>query len=225
MFRATVIILLVALPMSFAPPGHTSTDRGLMFGSVWDLVHGPEEARNYEKAVTVLEKLVESDYAPAVHSLAMCYYDGVGVTRSKQRAFELFTRAAKNGYPSAQNMLATMYEMGDGCEQSDEFAFFWYESSAKSGNSAGQYNLGRMYHFGFGVEDDLAEAYVWHSLAILYTPLRAHNRPAENFKRELAIYLTPEQIVLADERVAKLSKQIPWDKAHHNRFWKQQAGL
>lgn len=225
MIRVVAIILCLLPVVAAIPHDAAASAAGPTFGGVWEMLHGTQEQRNYEKAVAILERLSESDYAPAVYSLALCYFDGTGVPQSRQKAFELFMRASERGYPPAQNMLATMYEIGQGCEQDDKQAFHWYHKAAMSGNSAAQYNLGRMYQFGYGTQVDLAEAYVWHSMSVRYTQPPARNRPSENFKRELAARLTPEQIKAADERVERLARKVPTDRAHHNRLWRQQAGL
>ena len=112
------------------------------------------------------------------------------------------------GNAVAQFRLGSMYASGVGVEHDDAKAFEWISKSADQGNTEAMSLLSLMYGAGRGVKHDFSTAYVWAALADRLAPEEKRTAYAKS-KREMASWLSPDQVAAADVRVED------WLKTHH----------
>ena len=67
--------------------------------------YGQECNRNYDTAISLFHKAEEAKVAGAYYMLGLCYLDGTGVKRDKQKAIEYFQEASKRGHHEARYQL------------------------------------------------------------------------------------------------------------------------
>lgn len=107
------------------------------------------------KALPELFELAEADFDPAIHSLAHCIENGIGVPSAKPDiAFELYTRAAKMGNPSSQNELGVFHLAGLHTEKDEKKALGYFGLAMKQGHLAAIYNVAYMLDLGLGTDAD-----------------------------------------------------------------------
>ena len=58
-------------------------------------------SQDYNQATMWLTKAAKKNYAPAQHSLALCYLYGAGVLKDYAQGWALNQKAVKQGYPPA----------------------------------------------------------------------------------------------------------------------------
>ncbi|MDE6088841.1 MAG: sel1 repeat family protein, partial [Oscillospiraceae bacterium] len=63
------------------------------------------EYQNYTKAAQYFQKAVDHEYVEGYFMLGMCYSEGYGVPKNKEKAKELLQVAADNGHADAQELL------------------------------------------------------------------------------------------------------------------------
>ena len=63
--------------------------------------------------------------------MALCYYNGLGVTKNKAEAFKWFKKSAEQGYATAQYNLGSCYNNGWGVVKSQAEAVKWYQKAAR----------------------------------------------------------------------------------------------
>lgn len=153
MIKKFVIIFL----LSFS----TTTFAQLNFDTLNQLV----EAGQYDKALNILNPLVNKGDADAQNYLGWMYDYGRGVKQDYAKAVELYTLAANQGHDYAQKNLGWMYYKGYGVKQDYEKAVELYILAANQGNAEAQINLGWMYQNGQGVKQDYAKAVELYTLA------------------------------------------------------------
>eukprot|EP00746_Dinoflagellata_sp_MGD_P131179 gnl/MRDRNA2_/MRDRNA2_64997_c0_seq1.p1 gnl/MRDRNA2_/MRDRNA2_64997_c0~~gnl/MRDRNA2_/MRDRNA2_64997_c0_seq1.p1 ORF type:complete len:549 (-),score=94.49 gnl/MRDRNA2_/MRDRNA2_64997_c0_seq1:192-1838(-) len=107
---------------------------------------------SFQEALTACKKLASEGDSEALASLALLYWNGIGVARSNAEAFEHAQQAATQGHACAQAMLGYMYQEGIGVDQNFCKAFAWYHASAEQGSCHGQGGLGFLYNEGLGVQ-------------------------------------------------------------------------
>jgi TPR repeat protein len=72
--------------------------------------------QSYEKARLWLEKAIEQDYYPAIHEMAIYYYEGLGVEKNIPKYLQLLKKAAYlHNYDLSQLLLAQHYLDGAIC--------------------------------------------------------------------------------------------------------------
>jgi hypothetical protein len=118
--------------------------------------------RDYEKAVSMLEELVER-YGEKEHgyNLGVLYFyapPGKEQTSRRKEAFRLFTDAAASGWVYAQSALGECYEYGVGVPRNYAEAARWYKLAAEQGFADAQFLLGELHRRGLGVRRDYKEA-------------------------------------------------------------------
>jgi len=132
-----------------------------------------------------------------------------GVVAYKQGDFATAVREllplAQHGDGEAQFYLGTMATKGWGVPQDDAEAAHWYRRAAMQGMAEAQYNLGAMYARGAGVPQDLVQAYYWLQLAATRFPSGGNHDKAVRARDQVAVQLTPEQLVQAQALVRQWS--------------------
>ena len=139
---------------------------GKLEGWLTGHVHTPENAQplrpGHEDAVSRYRKLAEQGNAQAQYDLAVCYYQGRGVSPDYAEGLKWFRQAAEQGHAEAQCVLGVFYHDGrQGLSLDYAEAVKWLRKAAEQGNYAAQYNLGICYYQGQGVSLDYAEAVKW----------------------------------------------------------------
>lgn len=104
--------------------------------------------RDYEKAVSYVQKAADMGYAQAEFALGDCYENGNGVDRNYGKALEYYEKSAAHGASSGAVRAAMMYERGIGVTQNFERALDYYRLSADYGDY--DVRLGLMYEHGGG---------------------------------------------------------------------------
>ena len=153
------------------------------------------------------QRLAEKGSANAQFNLGAMYDSGDGVPEDDAEATKWYQQAADQGHVNAQFNLGTMYANGEGVAEDAAEAATWYRKAADQGNYRAQYNLGVFYANGQGVPQSDSESYVWLNLAAMSGPKTLaikRDRAAER--------LTATELDLAQQRAAKLSKEIQQNK-------------
>ena len=141
-----------------------------------------------------------------------CKQDLAKQTPPKQPTSSLdsYIAAAKTGNPQAQNDLGVFYRRGlDGTKKNPAEAQKLFENAAAKGSTNGMLNLASMYKDG-DVQQNLELAYAWYNLAgDRIQPGDARKAKAQDNVKEVAHYLSNEQIGNALQYVTKLDEKIP----------------
>ena len=123
------------------------------------------ETEEYDEAVFRFRKAAESGNAKAQNALAICYYNGNGVTENNEKAFEWYLKAAEQGLKEAQYMVGYSYYYGLGTDISESEAVKWFQLSANQGYAKAQFALGCCCEDGTGIEQNLEDAVYYYRLA------------------------------------------------------------
>ncbi len=122
-------------------------------------------AKDYEKALSILEPLAKRGHAKAQITLGIMYDFGHGVKKDPLKAVEWYEKAAAQGNSAVQHDLGVKYFKGLGIPQDYDKAAAWWRMAADNGVAESQYNLGILYARGLGVDKDYAKAVYWYSKA------------------------------------------------------------
>ena len=156
-------------------------------------------------------------------SLALLFFDHLGVRRNYNEAFRLYLAAAEEGYSSAEcgvgNFFAMAYPKHNACANDPEKAVLWWLRAADHGNAPAQCNLAGYYLQGTGVKQDPLEAYVWVSLAVHCSTIRF--RSAEVFRDQAAGLIDENTRLRAEQRIRELKECLPLAWSEHNVYWKK----
>lgn len=113
------------------------------------------EAKEYDKAIPILNELATRDHAKALNMLGVCYETGRGVTKDLSKCFDYFQKSANLGWRRAQCNLGLCYEYGKGVTVNKEKAYSWYDKSfrqykelADNGDADAQLEVGIFYYNG-----------------------------------------------------------------------------
>lgn len=71
------------------------------------------EDGSYNKAIEIYQRIAKSGSPRAMYKLGMCYYDGIGTEKSKEKGLAWLYAAAENGDPSARIKLGDYYYFND----------------------------------------------------------------------------------------------------------------
>lgn len=96
---------------------------------------------NFENAIALCEKentLLENGDPEDIRSLAMCYYNGIGVEKDYVKAYNYFEKSANGGHDDAMMRVGYCLYYGKGVETSEQKAIEWFTKSAENGNENAQ---------------------------------------------------------------------------------------
>ncbi len=136
----------------------------------------------------------------AAYNLGLMYYRGDGVDQSFEDAFRWMQTAAEADFPRGQLQLGIMYYRGEGTAKDPAQEAYWYREAAEAGDPEAQFNLSVLHSMGSGVEHDPVAAYAWMRLAHI------NGLDATQELRILEGVLPPNQLALAEQKVAEISK-------------------
>jgi hypothetical protein len=105
-------------------------------------------------------------------------------------------KRAEAGDAEAQWDMGARYHNGQDVPQSDVQAAQWFQRAADQGHVNAQSILGAYYWAGRGVPRNLTQAYFWSAVA-----LHQGDRDSESRLRGLALQMTREQVVTAQQQV------------------------
>ena len=160
------------------------------------------EEGKYDIAVAELTPFAEAGNTLAQNALGCMYDEGVGILQDYKEAVMWWRLAADVGYVGAQNNMGWAYSKGRGVPQNDVEAVRWYRLAAEAGDATAQFNLGAKYASGAGVKHDNRLAYMWFNLAA-----GQGHEEAPSVRDEATEYMTPEQIIEAQEMSRECLKQ------------------
>jgi len=120
---------------------------------------------DYAEAARLFGGLAQAGNTSAQFSLALMYFQGIGVTRDPTRGWELLNRSATGGNTAAMVELGARFESGHGAEPNYAMAMSWYRKAGAAGDPVGSYNLAAMYARGAGVAGDAVRAWAWFRVA------------------------------------------------------------
>lgn len=121
--------------------------------------HGIVFPRDEEKAYVSYNEAVKTGNFKALHKVAICLWNGIGVLKDQSRAIELFTKLAEKGDADAQFRVGYWYYTGK--FRNDNLALRWLSLSADQGVAAAQHFLGLCHRYGRGVPKNPNISLLW----------------------------------------------------------------
>lgn len=131
---------------------------GSVFAQNLDEGQAAYQAKDYQKALQILQPLAEQGNSQAQAMLGLMYDNGYGVNKDSAEAFKWYLKAAEQGIPVVQHDVGVKYFQGMGVAQNYQEAAKWWEQAANAGLSDSQFNLGLMYYRGLGMKIDYPKA-------------------------------------------------------------------
>ena len=126
------------------------------------------EDKDYDNAFKCYKQASEQGYSGAYYDLALCYYEGKGVTKDFEQAAKCFYKTVKEDDLNkclAQCYLGDCYLLGRGVSKDFVEAAKWYRLAAEYGHSKARLYLGQCYFYGTGVVEDKEKAVFWYRKA------------------------------------------------------------
>lgn len=123
-------------------------------------------AKDYAKALPLLQEAAEAGNGQAMNSLGDLYYYGQGVAQDDDQARYWYQKAAEAGNTGSMDNLGYLYRYGRGVGQDYTQARYWYQKAADKNDAWGMYNLGCLYENGRGVAQDPRRALSWYRKAV-----------------------------------------------------------
>jgi TPR repeat protein len=162
-------------PPRFSNSSHSIKDNKAQLSSAKDLI----ACRQYQKGLSIIERLVNNNYAPAQLLLGDMYFHGRdGVAKDQNIAIDLYKKAAAGGSLIACRILVSIYANDRNLDENYELSWHWCKEGLKlglveAGNDeetisafARIHNrIGVMYYHGLGTEKDLLQALVHFKIA------------------------------------------------------------
>lgn len=142
----------------------------------------------YVKALSLLDKLEEEAYAPALYTLYELYSKGKGVKKNEEKAGKYLFRATKYGYPFAEYETSMKVLKGESSVEDKALALIVLKKLGKRLNDeeSGEDNifyklnskvfitLGELYYEGKYVTYDLNEAFKYSSIIGTFPPTQEY---------------------------------------------------
>ena len=136
------------------------------------------------KAVQILGYCADKGYAPAQHTIAYFFYNGIGVQKDISRGAYYVTKCAEQNYMPAKQYLANCYLVGkDGIARDVEKGIKMTEECANAGDAQSQWVLGCYYSGVGGLALDYVKANKWLTMAADNGNWEACNNLAFNYAK------------------------------------------
>jgi TPR repeat protein len=124
------------------------------------------ESPNPGLAVSMLERAIEMEYAPAMSSMAVSYLHGIHVEKDRDRAMEYLRMAANLGDAQSQHLFAAKLLKEKSADAVEE-GVRWMKTSAEQGHSGAHRQLGYFHMDGsYGMEQDQEKSEYHFSTAL-----------------------------------------------------------
>lgn len=94
-----------------------------------------KQKHTISQATVLLTKVANAGNTDAMLSLALCYFEGVGVAINDKVGFEWVQKAANLNDVRAQKLLSRLYYQGIGADASIELGKLWLNRAADNGHS------------------------------------------------------------------------------------------
>lgn len=115
-------------------------------------VNGYVPNQSPKTAFKFLKRAAEMDYAEAQYILALCYFNGDGVSKNVQNGIFWLLKSAENGCSNAQIVLAVYYITGTNIAENKEEGFKWLTKAVEHDKSGWAYYwLGHFNEVGDGI--------------------------------------------------------------------------
>lgn len=122
---------------------------------MYELANKYYKAKEYNKAVPILNELVKKNHAKALNILGNCYKNGYGVIKNMKKAVDCYQKCANMELPQAQFNLARCYYLGKGVAKDKtkgdllkEKAFNSWSKLAEEGDTTALVMVGQFYYYG-----------------------------------------------------------------------------
>ena len=115
---------------------------------------------------------------------------------------ELRSRA-EAGDAEAQFRYGQALQYGLGVSMDDDLSLSWYQAAAAQGFDRARFSLGEIYKEGRIIPQDLVQAWAWHK--VVAEGQGELQSAARESCRELAPYMTTEQMVEAEQKAEMLT--------------------
>lgn len=125
------------------------------------MIRQAQDSAAATKGVEKLREAAELGNPTAQHAIGVCYFTGLGVTKSTDQALSWFHKSAEKGNADAQFKLASLYIRGDGVSIDEARAVELLKKAAEQGHAEAQYNLATLYSSGKSVPKDPGAAAAW----------------------------------------------------------------
>lgn len=171
--RFTVLLAVLACCGAALAAGPEPVAPAALIEGTFEAGHSAFLAKDYGKALEILEPLAEAGDARAQVTVGIMYDYGHGVAKAPLQALEWYKKAALQDIPVVQHDLGVKYFRGTEIPQDYSEAIKWWRMAAENGLADSQYNLGLMYARGWGVSRDYQEALRWYREAAEQNHLHA----------------------------------------------------
>lgn len=153
---------MIRLMKSLADQGYAKAQAKLG----WIYERGIGVKSDYEKALELYHKAMNTDDGFAYARLGFMYQRGIGVEKDTQKSVELLRKAIAKGHGLGHAFLGYAHFVRAGVARDYDEAHKHAKLAAEKGSSWGYAWLGRTYEFGLGVEVDYKAAHKWYSKSI-----------------------------------------------------------
>lgn len=143
--------------------------------------------RDPDLARSLLMKSANSNYAPALHNLALLQIE----ENKPQQALEHLQKAADQNFTASLYTLGKFYQLGISGEAEPKLAFQYIDQAAEAGHIQAQYNLGKMYRDGFGVEASEEISFNWFLRAAKQGSQKAQAKLAQRYANGVGVQNDP----------------------------------
>lgn len=165
-------------------------------------LYGKVLNRDLEKALKWLRLASEQNEPMAHYDLGYMYRYGEGVKVDFKKAFSLYSAALEGGHEEAICELGLMHYRGFYVPQNYNRSMEMAKTGGMKGLPICQILLAIQYKFGEGPEQSYEKALAWYTLASI------SNTDARQFKEDLQITLSNEQINASQKIATELFEQI-----------------
>ena len=160
------------------------------------------EAKEFDKAIPILNELVGKNHTKAMNTLGNCYYNGNGVNKDLKKSFELYQRSAKLGWAKGQFNIGMSYYYGEGVDQNYKQAVAWWTKAADQGLADAQHNLGVCYEKGQGTPEDYDMAFSYYKKAAAHGHEKSLNNLGWFYEKGLSVDIDLEKAIYYYEQAA-----------------------
>lgn len=130
-------------------------------------------ARNYDEAISCLEKAAEQGHMNSQFELGSMYYSENYNMRDCSKAEYWHLKAAAQGHKESQFELGKLYAFSNWPGHDDSKSQYWYYQAAANGHAEAQYLVGLRYDNENSSEFDYSQAEYWYYQAAMQGHLEA----------------------------------------------------
>lgn len=156
MRKKLILGLFCLMSMSICASGDLMLKMGVDY-----LIQG-----NYKEALFWLNKAADDGNVEAISTIALCYYNGMGVEQNYEKAIELYERAAAKGDGFSIYMIGVCHFNGQGLKKNTSKGIKYFEQAIDKGYLYAMTVLANCYYNGDGVKCNKQKAIaIWTEAA------------------------------------------------------------